>query len=152
MDMPITLRRLAATALAAASVLWFAGTASALPPAGGLGLANAAPTGVELVQWGGRRWGGPAAGFAAGALLGGALLAPRYYAPGPYYYGPSPYYAPGPYYADPGSYYSDPGPHEADPTGGDPVAYCMPRFRSWDPRSGTSLGSDGYRHPSPLRD
>ena len=71
--------------------------------------------------WG---WGGFAAGAAAGVLLGGMLAAP-YYAPGPYYY-------PGPgYYA------------------GDAVRYCMQRFKSYDPGSGTYLGYDGYRHPCP---
>lgn len=31
----------------------------------------------------------------------------------------------------------------------DAVAYCMRRFKSYDPRSGTYLGYDGYRHPCP---
>jgi hypothetical protein len=31
----------------------------------------------------------------------------------------------------------------------DAVAYCSQRFRSYDPRSGTYLGYDGYRHPCP---
>jgi hypothetical protein len=31
------------------------------------------------------------------------------------------------------------------------VGYCMRRFRSYDPRSGTYLGSDGLRHPCPQR-
>jgi hypothetical protein len=31
----------------------------------------------------------------------------------------------------------------------DAVAYCMRRFRSYDPASGTYLGYDGYRHPCP---
>ena len=78
-------------------------------------------------------WGGGAAlgGFAAGAILGGALAAQR-----PYYgYG----YAPGPVYYDAGpSYY-----------GGDATGYCMQRFKSYDPASGTYLGYDGYRHPCP---
>ena len=30
-----------------------------------------------------------------------------------------------------------------------PEAYCMRRFRSYDPNSGTYLGYDGYRHPCP---
>jgi hypothetical protein len=30
--------------------------------------------------------------------------------------------------------------------GGD-VSYCMRRFRSYDPQSGTYLGFDGLRHP-----
>jgi hypothetical protein len=29
------------------------------------------------------------------------------------------------------------------------VAYCMQRYRSYDPRSGTYMGNDGYRHPCP---
>ena len=32
---------------------------------------------------------------------------------------------------------------------GDAVAYCMQRYRSYDPRSGTFLGYDGLRHPCP---
>ena len=27
--------------------------------------------------------------------------------------------------------------------------YCMQRYRSYDPNSGTYLGNDGYRHPCP---
>lgn len=73
--------------------------------------------------------GGAIAGFAAGAILGGALAANR-----PYYYGP----AYGPAYAySPG--YDD----------GDAVQYCLSRFKSYDPASGTYLGYDGYRHPCP---
>jgi hypothetical protein len=139
-------RWLAATAVAAAGIVSLAGAASALPGTGGLALKNAAPSSVESVRWGGRGF-GPGA-FVAGAILGGALLAPRFYGPRYYgYYGPGPYYAPSPYYVDPG--YVDPGPYSADPTGGDPVTYCMQRFRSYDPRSGTYLGYDGYRHPCP---
>lgn len=29
------------------------------------------------------------------------------------------------------------------------VGYCSQRYRSYDPRSGTYLGYDGYRHPCP---
>jgi BA14K-like protein len=32
---------------------------------------------------------------------------------------------------------------------GDAVGYCMRRFKSYDPGSGTYLGYDGYRHPCP---
>jgi hypothetical protein len=31
----------------------------------------------------------------------------------------------------------------------DSVGYCMRRFKSYDPRIGTYLGYDGYRHPCP---
>ena len=43
-----------------------------------------------------------------------------------------------PYYAYSGGYYD-----------GDSVAYCMSRFRSYDPATGTYLGFDGLRHPCP---
>jgi hypothetical protein len=33
--------------------------------------------------------------------------------------------------------------------GGNAVAYCMQRFKSYDPASGTYLGYDGLRHPCP---
>jgi len=29
------------------------------------------------------------------------------------------------------------------------VNYCLQRFRSYDPGSGTYLGNDGFRHPCP---
>ena len=35
------------------------------------------------------------------------------------------------------------------PAGGDSVAYCMQRYKSYDPASGTYLGYDGQRHPCP---
>ena len=77
---------------------------------------------------GGWGWGGFAAGAAAGAILGGMAAAP-------YYYG-------GPYYYPDADYAYEPVPAEA-------VAYCMRRFKSYDPGSGTYLGYDGYRHPCP---
>ena len=80
-------------------------------------------------------WGGAAAGFAAGALIGGALGAASrpYYDYGPGYYG----------------YDYAPGPVVVERAGGDAVAYCEQRFRSYDPASGTYLGYDGMRHPCP---
>ncbi|ABD88437.1 BA14K family protein [Rhodopseudomonas palustris] len=76
------------------------------------------------------RGGGFYPGFATGAFIGGALASP-------YYYG------------DP--YYYDDGPTvEVIPdVGGDSVAYCKRRYRSYDPASGTYLGYDGLRHPCP---
>ena len=80
-----------------------------------------------------RGWGGAGIGLgiglAAGALIGGALAAPHYYGAAPYYYG-----------AAPGVYYGAPGGS---------VAYCLRRFKSYDPASGTYLGYDGFRHPCP---
>jgi len=55
----------------------------------------------------------------------------------------------------PSSVGGPPGNAGAPPTyaagqpGGDPVAYCMQRFRSYDPKTGTYLGNDGQRHPCP---
>jgi hypothetical protein len=78
---------------------------------------------------GGSRWsnnryyrrdrGGIGVGFAAGALIGSAIASQ-------------------PYYAQPYAYMGD-----------DAVSYCMNRYQSYDPRSGTYLGYDGYRHPCP---
>ena len=44
---------------------------------------------------------------------------------------------------------SAPGYYPPPPPPGDPVAYCMSRFKSYDPGSGTYLGYDGLRHPCP---
>jgi len=78
-----------------------------------------------------RRGGAIAAGIIGGAILGGLIASQAY----PYPYG---YYAPPPYpvYAPP-------------PYAGPGVAYCMRRFRSYDPYSMTYLGYDGFRHPCP---
>ncbi len=81
-------------------------------------------------QWGHRHHGGFWPGVAVGAALGS-------YA---YYGGPD-------YYDD---YAYDTGPTVAVvPEGGDSVAYCQQRYRSYDPASGTYLGYDGLRHPCP---
>ena len=139
--------KIAAAIVFAASISSFASVASAAPMSGALVIKNAVPASVETVQWRRRGWGwgGVAAGFVAGAIIGGALAAP-YYGYGPYYY-PAPY----PYYAPPPGpvYYGAPGPVYGGPPAGDAVAYCMQRFRSYDPRSGTYLGYDGLRHPCP---
>ena len=112
---------------------------------------------LTQVQWRGRRgggWRGGGAGIgiglAAGALIGGAIAAGSspyygsgYYGPG-YGYGPSygygyggPAYAPAPVYVQPGY------------GGGDDEAYCIQRYRSYDPASGTYLNNDGNRYPCP---
>lgn len=77
-----------------------------------------------------RGWGGAGVGLgiASGLLLGSAIAAGS----SPYYYGPGYYYAPAP-----------------APVYDDSVTYCMNRFRSYDPASGTYLGYDGLRHPCP---
>ena len=78
-------------------------------------------------------------GAVAGAVIGGAIA--DSYAYGPDYYGPD-------YYDD--GYYDGGAEVAVVPGGGgDSVAYCEQRFRSYDPASGTYLGYDGQRHPCP---
>jgi hypothetical protein len=89
-------------------------------------------------------WGGVGAGLAAGALIGGAIAAGS----NPYYYGPGYGYG----YGGP-AYYPAPAPVVVAPRygygGGDAEAYCMQRYRSYDPASGTYLNYDGNRYPCP---
>ncbi|HXZ46453.1 MAG TPA: BA14K family protein, partial [Pseudolabrys sp.] len=132
-----------------------ANIAAAAPVNGAFAIKNATPGNVETVRyyggwrggWGGwrggwgRGWGYYGGGFAAGAVLGGLLAAPYYYGGySPYYYtGYAPYYG-APYYG--GGYYDD-------GYAGGGVEYCMQRYRTYDPRSGTFMGNDGLRHPCP---
>jgi hypothetical protein len=51
-----------------------------------------------------------------------------------------------PRYCDPA--YAVP-PPPPQPVAGDAVAYCMQKYRSYDPRSGTFLAYDGTRRPCP---
>jgi len=91
---------------------------------------------ITPARWRGRGVGaGVAIGIGTGLLLGGILGAQ------PYNYGPYYNYAPYPYYGPPAVY--------AAPDYGDAVGYCMQRFKSYDPGSGTYLGYDGMRHPCP---
>ena len=76
-------------------------------------------------------------------MIGGAVASQGYYGGPGYYYGDAPAQA---YYDD--QYYDDSATVAAVPEGDD-AAYCIQRFRSYDPQSGTYLGSDGYRHPCP---
>jgi hypothetical protein len=85
--------------------------------------------------------GGFIPGAVAGALVGGAIASQGYYDGGPGYYAPG-YYDNG--YDDGGAVAVAPAPG-----GDDAVAYCMQTYRSYDPQSGTYLGTDGYRHPCP---
>jgi hypothetical protein len=115
-----------------------------------LALQNAVTSSVETVQYrrgwrGGYRgggFGGAGLGVAAGAIIGGAILGATQ--PSGYYgyrgYDPGYAYAPG-YDQD----YVAVSPY----VGGNEVAYCEQRFRSYDPASGTYLGFDGRRHSCP---
>jgi hypothetical protein len=149
--MSIGIRTLAAAALAA-SIAPLSNSALATPITGAIEIHNSAPTNVEDVGWR-RGWGwGVGAGIIGGALIGRALSEPYYY--GPYYEGP--YYDERPYYPAPAYRYYSSRPYDEDdefagngPVQDDAVAYCMQRFRSYDPSSGTYLGYDGLRHPCP---
>jgi hypothetical protein len=111
-------------------------TASAAPIGRPLAMAQSASGQVEQVRWYGHRgwgWGGGAfvGGLAAGAIIGGAVAAP--------YYDGSPY-DDGPGYPPPAAY----GP----PPEGD-LQYCMQRYKSYNPNTGTYVGKDGRRHACP---
>jgi hypothetical protein len=112
---------------------------AALPLASnGAAVEMAAPATTTDVRWRGR-WGWGVGAAALGLGLAAGAYPYYYYGGGSYYPGP---YSPGPAYYN-GPVYAGP------PQGGDPVAYCMQTYRSYDPRSGTYLGYDGYRHPCP---
>jgi hypothetical protein len=76
-------------------------------------------------------------GYSGGPPAGG----PPGYAGGPPVGGP-PGYAGGPPAGGPPGY-------AGGPPAGDPIASCMQRFRSYDPKTGTYLGNDGQRHSCP---
>src|SRR4051812_39585677 len=111
---------------------WVAGSMAALT-------LMAATVPVAEAQWGGRRYnnnyyhrgGGNNAGAVIGGLVAGALIGGAIASSQRGYYGPGPGYAPG--YGAPGYRYA---PRYAGPPS-DVVGYCMSRFKSYDPRSGT---------------
>ena len=80
---------------------------------------------------GGGFWPGVAVGIGVGSTYG-------------YYGSPA-------YYDDSYGYYDDGVVAVAPQAGGDDVAYCMQRYKSYDPASGTYLGYDGQRHPCPAQ-
>jgi len=90
---------------------------------------------------GGGFWPGVAVGVGVGSTYG-------YYGSG---YGGG-YYGSDPYYDDSYGYYDDSATvAAAPPVGDDSVSYCMQRYKSYDPASGTYLGYDGQRHPCPAQ-
>ncbi len=127
----------AASAIGLAIAAGLPGSVSSMPLDSRLVAEPATAADIQPVRWRGG-W-GFGAGFVGGAIVGSALARPYYY--GYPYYGP--YYAPGPYYYGPGPYYYAPG------YAGDPVTYCMQRFRSYNPATGTYMGYDGRPHPCP---
>jgi hypothetical protein len=79
-----------------------------------------------------------AAGFAVGTIFGNAAASPRYYyVPEPVYVAPPPprlVYRPAPIYYTPPAWTPE------------WYAYCADRYVSFDARSGTYIGVDGYRY------
>jgi len=91
---------------------------------------------------GGRRYWRPGIGYGVAAgLAAGAIGSSYYYGNDPSYYD-SYAYGGGDY--DDGQYVA-----VAPDDGGDATGYCVQRFRSYDPSSGTYLGNNGLRHPCP---
>src|SRR4029077_11523155 len=121
-------------AVLAAGVVAHPNVGSATPFADAPAITKATDTNVETVRWGrGFGW-GLGAGLLGGAIVGGALAAPYYYGE-PYYYsygGPYPPAAYGPGYS--------PAPDK-----GVDASYCVSRYRSYDPATGTYMGYDGLR-------
>lgn len=151
---------IAAVALALPMAAISSGHAAPLAPSQSFSLAHADANNSLVTQvqyrrgYGGygyrRGWGpgvGVGVGLAAGALIGGAIAAGSnpYYGPG-YGYGYGPGYGYG--YGGP-TYYREPVVVAPGYGGGDAEAYCMRRYRSYDPASGTYLNNDGNRYPCP---
>ena len=142
-------RTIGATALLIAAIAAPVNEARAQDILGGALLGGAAGAIIGGAVGGGR-------GAAIGAIIGsgtGAAIAAEGERRGGYYYyrdgcyaerpdgsyvGVSPAYCGGPAYAPP-----------PRAVGGDAVAYCMQRYRSYDPRSGTYMGYDGIRRACP---
>jgi len=117
------------------------------PAIGGLAaqLDNATPAvPVYYRGWGYRGWGYRGGGLAAG-LIGSAIVGGIIASQGPYYYGSPGYYGSLGYYGYGAPY----GAYRAYPYAGSAVGYCLSRFKSYNPASGTYLGYDGRRHSCP---
>jgi len=100
---------------------------------------------------------GAAIGAGIGAATGAIIASQGERRGGGYYYWRRGCYIHRPYgwvrvsrrycYSD--EYYEPRRVYRAPPVDRDAVEYCMRRYRSYDPRSGTYIGYDGYRHPCP---
>ena len=103
------------------------------PASGGVQLSDQLNHALPTVQVRRRGGAGVAAGIIGGIIAGGIIASQRPYYSYDYGYNNYPPYG----------YY---GPY---PRRNGAVAYCMQRFRSYDPYSMTYLGYDGFRHPCP---
>jgi hypothetical protein len=106
---------------------------------------NNAPLAAEQIQWRG------GSGFRGnrGGYYGRPAYRGGYYGGGYYRRGPGPGAIIGGLAA--GAIIGGAIASQARPVYGvtDPVSYCVQRFRSYDPASGTYLGYDGQRHACP---
>jgi hypothetical protein len=129
--------------------------AAAQNPLGGAILGGAAGAIIGGAAGGGR---GAAIGAGIGAATGAIIASQGEHRRGGYYYWRRGCYIHRPYgwvhvsrrycYPD-DDYYEPRRVYRAPPVYSDAVRYCMQRYRSYDPESGTYLGYDGYRHPCP---
>jgi hypothetical protein len=110
------------------------GNAAASPLGLAMGKSLPETSQSDVVQVRSRNVGPAVAAGVMGAIIGGIIASQR---PHYDYYGYPAYGYPYPYPA-----YR---PYPYDPA----VAYCIQRFRSYDPYSGTYLGNDGRRHSCP---
>jgi hypothetical protein len=131
--MPVS-RRISIAVLVAVAAAFFADHASSTAFNNAFAIRTAAPVVIATVQCCGLEWDRSDCCDETG-YFGGTLVAP--------------YYVPGAVYVDRRQYYLAPGVDAGPPVDAEAVAYCARRFRSYDPRSGTYLGKDGYRHPCP---
>jgi hypothetical protein len=142
-------RRLGAVALFSLALAMPAHEAAAQDPLGGALFGGAAGAIIGGIAGGGR---GAAIGAGIGAATGAIIAAEGQRRRGGYYY-----WRDGCYLQQPdGGWvrvsprYCGPVAYEVpEPVADDAVAYCMRRFRSYDPVSQTYLGFDGLRHPCP---
>jgi len=141
-----------ASALLLAAIAAPANDAAAQDILGGALLGGAAGAIIGGAVGGGR-------GAAIGAIIGsgtGAAIAAEGERRGDYYYyrngcyverSDGSYVAVAPAYCGGRPAYAPPPPPRA--VAGDAVAYCMQRYRSYDPSSGTYMGFDGIRRACP---
>jgi uncharacterized protein YcfJ len=138
-----------ATALVIAALAAPVNETRAQDALGGALLGGAAGALIGGAVGGGR---GAAIGAVVGGVTGAAIAAEAERRNGYYYYR-SGCYAPRPdgsYVAVHPSYCGGPAAVAPPrPVASDAVAYCMQRYRSYDPRSGTYVAYDGTRRPCP---
>lgn len=143
-----------ATALLALAIAIPPQQARAQNALGGAILGGAAGAIIGGAAGGGQ---GAAIGAGIGAATGAIIASEGQRRRGGYYYWHRGCYIHRPYgwvrvsgrYCDPDEYYEHRRVYRPAPAYSDAVRYCMRRYRSYDPRSGTYLGYDGYRHPCP---